>query len=154
MNTDLCLNTIFQDNSFLSNKNNQIVILNFSTHRIKKGIFPEEYPVINFPLDVNVNTPDLDLILLNFVKEKLINNGYPTFNFMPLVILPNYQSIQLLIYHIISELWDGVYPITTRITRSKTNPNLFEPSYFVPGLIKKRLRRERDILKQEGLIIN
>lgn len=153
MKLDSGTDLLFQDQEFINNQVGKIVILNFSAHKIKEGIYPSKYQIINFPIDVEINTPNIDLIILDFVKTKLIQNGFLSFNFIPIVILPNYQSIQLLVYHIIAELWDGAFPITARIVNSKIDPNTMALSYLVPALLKKRLRKQRDFIKNEGLII-
>jgi hypothetical protein len=142
---------IFQSPQFMESQGKNYIILNFSTHKVKPGLYPDYYPIVDLPMNVNIFADDLDLIVFEYVKKTISDSGFDVNNYKPLVILPQYDPIKFLIYQIVSEIFAYVYPIITQISQNKAGKR--EPYYFISAGIRKRLRPFRPELENKGLIV-
>jgi hypothetical protein len=142
---------IYQDQSFMDLQDEKFIILNFTSHEVPKNYYPDTYPILDFSLDLNIHAEDLDKILIEFTKDKIVEAGYGDFKFEPLVMLPPFQPIRLLVLQVVSELCNCVYPITTEITINKNGKRA--PLYFISKGIKRRIREKRTRILEIGLVV-
>jgi hypothetical protein len=142
---------IFQSPQFMESQGKNYIILNFSTHPVKPGFYPDYYPIVDLPMNVNIFAEDLDLIVFEYVKKTIQDAGYDINDFKPLVILPQFDPIKFLIFQIVSEIFAYVYAIITQISQNKDGKR--EPYYFVSSGVRKRLRPLRPELENKGLIV-
>jgi hypothetical protein len=142
---------IYQDQKFMDLQDEKFVILNFTSHEIPINFYPEKYPIINFGLDLNIHAIDLDKILTEYTKVKIEKAGFGDFKFEPLVMLPPFQPLRLLVLQVVSELCNCVYPITTEITINRFSKKA--PVYFISKGIKRRIREKRTRIIENGLVV-
>jgi hypothetical protein len=140
----------YQD--FMDSNAGPFVVLNFSGHEVPQNLYPSDYKIINFFIDVERWAEDLDIKITKFVQETLQNNEWREGQGKAILIQSNYEPIKLLIYHIVIELWGGTYPITSSTILSYELKKKI-PVYFVPYGIKTRIRKLRSNIAKKGAVI-
>jgi hypothetical protein len=143
---------LYQDQEFMDKQGDNFVILNFSSHKVKPNFYPEKYPIIDFPMNINIWAEDLDLIVLEYIREKIETAGYGEIRFQPLIILPQYHPIQLLVINIISEVCHCPSPIITYLRQDQHG--IKRPLYLIQSEIRKRTRPKRSNFQMNGLVVN
>jgi hypothetical protein len=142
---------LYQSQNFMDKQGNNFIVLNFMSHSVEIGIFPENYFILDLPMNLNIHADNLDLTVLNFVKDKLKEMNINVRQLKPIVILPPFQPIQFLIYEVVSELFNSKHPIIARIAENKNS--LITANYFVGAGMRKRFRELRPEIKSAGLVV-
>jgi hypothetical protein len=144
---------MWQSQKYMKNRNAYIV-LNFTNHPPKKGMYPEHYIFINLPMTVNVNADNADVKVAEYITRKLEEYDIDHLNFIPIVILPNYSPLIVPIVYIITQLFGSKLPIITSYTNIDDDEGYCVPKYLIPGAIKSRIRPYRpEHIKHDGLVI-
>jgi hypothetical protein len=152
MNFSFYKSQLYQDQDFMDKQGDNFVIFNFTSHKIKPNYYPDKYPIIDFPMNVNIWAEDLDLIILRYINENIKGYGLISKPFQPLVILPQYQPLQLLILNLVAEVCNCPHPIVTSIRQDQFGVK--KPFYIIQSQIRKRARPERSEFQLSGLIVS
>jgi hypothetical protein len=142
-----------QYQEFLDSNAGPFIVLNFSGHEVPQNLYPDNYKIINFFVDVERWAEDLDIKLTKFIQQTLEENNLREGYGKAILIQSNYEPIKLLIYHIIIELWGGTYPITSSTILDYEQKKKI-PVYFVPYGIKTRIRKLRKNISEKGVVIS
>jgi hypothetical protein len=146
-------NKIWQNKNTLS-RNKQIV-LNFYGHPLGNQWFPDNFTIIELPMQVNIQAVDADKIIAEHIVKKLEVETITNLNFIPIIVLPSYKPLIAPLIYIVTQLFGGKLPVIAN-QMTDVDENLTEAKYLMSSVIRTRIRplRPEYTISNDALIIN
>jgi hypothetical protein len=142
---------IYQDQSVMNFRNKNIVF-NFSGHSVDNHGFPNDYKIIDLPMNVNILAENADLLISKYIVEQCAKNGLTELNFNPILILTSYNPLIAPIIYIVTQLFGGKLPvIALSVVDNSEGKRVVK--YILPTVLRKRIRTERPQIYESGLVI-